>query len=561
MKRFFTLMMAIALMLALVGCGGCEHEWTAADCLNAAACSKCGEIGEPALGHDWAAAACVSPETCTRCGEVRGEPLDHVYGEWTLGETEMIRICESCGSEESAEPDREAYLHQRLKGRWEYYGTNMLGQWTDPYQTPWFTYAEYDGAGNLHYVTGQVHRDMQVVYTGYDAARDIYTGYAVTEKDTRTPLELEMREQGDLLTINAGGEMEVVYCQYQRSGSALLGIWTATENGTLYSVTLNGDGTFTGNLDGEVSGSWLVLPGGDDGGCGEGGCMLYYEQNGQWRNVTGEVYSFAAAPGMQEKSGERNLLLYTQTSADPLNLKPADEATLDILKTSQAEAPEKILGEWSSLAIREWNGSRHIPRSILDYVLTVRDDGTFTLSMDEEIQGTWSFDSVSDSDGFVGYTYRLDYPASRGNESLSFNTRYNRVTFHYRDDTRGYVHPITFARLTEQEMTEFLRGPELLPGDYASEKIVCFDSETQENVETPENGYTITISENGSYTVTLDETVSGEWFFVDLHPEGGHTYLFNHKGSQYESQRMEDGTLAFVCRIDGKYVTIHFRAK
>lgn len=561
MKRFCLLIMIICLTLALTGCGECDHQWTAADCLNAAVCEKCEEIGEGALGHDWEEPSCTSAEVCTRCGESRGAPLGHSYGDWILGDTEMTRACEHCGTEESAEPDREVYLHRLLKGRWDYYGTDMLGKWGNPYQAAWFTYAEYDGSGNLRYVTGQVHQNMQIVYTGYDAARNTYTGYCITEKNAQVPFELEIREQGNLLITNSAGEMKVVYCQYAQTRSTLLGTWVTTANGALYSVTLNEDSTFTGNLDGEVSGFWLTLPDENDGGYGEGGCMLYYEQGGQWRNVTGEVYVFGNTPGMPEKTKEYNLNLNTRTAAGLLNMKRMEEAELKSLKTALADAPEKILGEWKSLSIREWNGSRHTPRIALDYVLTVREDGTFTLSLDRDIQGTWSFDSVGYSNGAIGYAYRPDYSSSQGNESLSFNTRYNRVTFHYRDDTQGYVHPITFARLTDQEMETFLQGPELLPGEYVSEKIVRFDSETQTNVETPENGYTITVSEDGTYTVTLDETVSGEWFFTDLHPDGGHTYLFNHKGSQYQSQRMEDGTLAFTCRIGGKYVTVHFRMK
>lgn len=61
-NRILNLFPALMLLLFLTGCA-CEHEWIAADCVNAQVCTKCAEIGEPALGHDWTASTCTAPET------------------------------------------------------------------------------------------------------------------------------------------------------------------------------------------------------------------------------------------------------------------------------------------------------------------------------------------------------------------------------------------------------------------------------------------------------------------------------------------------------------------
>ena len=93
LRRMFTAILALALLLTLAGCQ-CKHEWVEADCGNPKTCAKCGETeGEP-LGHDWKDATCQAPKTCTRCGLTEGETVDH---SWEAAICEAPETCAVCG--------------------------------------------------------------------------------------------------------------------------------------------------------------------------------------------------------------------------------------------------------------------------------------------------------------------------------------------------------------------------------------------------------------------------------------------------------------------------------
>ena len=122
MKKYLLLLVALACLLVLAGCG-CEHEWLQATGGHGQICNKCGEsqgADEPcswvdatclepkkcavcgitegeALGHSWNDATCATPKTCTRCGETEGEALDH---NWNDATCEAPKTCARCGETE-----------------------------------------------------------------------------------------------------------------------------------------------------------------------------------------------------------------------------------------------------------------------------------------------------------------------------------------------------------------------------------------------------------------------------------------------------------------------------
>lgn len=96
--------------------GYAEHNWTAANCTTAKACSICGKTEGSALGHDWADATCTTPKTCKRtgCTATDGSPLGHNWDTvWTIGDDQHWHKCNRTGCVETKDaanhiPDRNA---------------------------------------------------------------------------------------------------------------------------------------------------------------------------------------------------------------------------------------------------------------------------------------------------------------------------------------------------------------------------------------------------------------------------------------------------------------------
>lgn len=80
--------------------GYAEHNWTAANCTTAKACSICGKTEGSALGHDWTDATCTAPKTCKRtgCTATDGSPLGHDWDTvWTIGDDQHWHKCNRTG--------------------------------------------------------------------------------------------------------------------------------------------------------------------------------------------------------------------------------------------------------------------------------------------------------------------------------------------------------------------------------------------------------------------------------------------------------------------------------
>lgn len=96
--------------------GYAEHNWTAANCTTAKACSICGKTDGSALGHDWADATCTAPKTCKRtgCTATDGSPLGHEWAtDWTTDNNKHWHKCNRTGCVETKDaanhiPDRNA---------------------------------------------------------------------------------------------------------------------------------------------------------------------------------------------------------------------------------------------------------------------------------------------------------------------------------------------------------------------------------------------------------------------------------------------------------------------
>lgn len=103
--------LSVVLLLIVLGSASCSniywnHKYCAATCVKPSKCSRCGSIGEKALGHKWKEATCTEPKKCERkgCDATKGKPNGHTYGEWRIlkaatlnDDGEKIQKCTECG--------------------------------------------------------------------------------------------------------------------------------------------------------------------------------------------------------------------------------------------------------------------------------------------------------------------------------------------------------------------------------------------------------------------------------------------------------------------------------
>ncbi len=123
MKKIILTTMAIATMLvALVGCGKCEHTFSEATCQTLATCTQCGETTGELAEHKWVEATCQAPKTCTVCGMTEGDVAAHDFAPATLLAPKTCYVCGATEGEPLSlsivdyEYNMDAYVGQNLWG-------------------------------------------------------------------------------------------------------------------------------------------------------------------------------------------------------------------------------------------------------------------------------------------------------------------------------------------------------------------------------------------------------------------------------------------------------------
>lgn len=92
MKKFLSLLLALAILIVVSGCS-CEHEWLNATCITSATCAKCGEEEGFPLGHQWEDTTCTTPKVCTICKITEGEAAGH---SWLDATCQSPKVCVTC---------------------------------------------------------------------------------------------------------------------------------------------------------------------------------------------------------------------------------------------------------------------------------------------------------------------------------------------------------------------------------------------------------------------------------------------------------------------------------
>lgn len=208
----------------------------------------------------------------------------------------------------------------------------------------------------------------------------------------------------------------------EESGKLILGEWTSTavttyENNIVNEVsdtskifTFNADGTFTTTLEAVPAGTWTV--GDVDIQTYENGhTSTNYSYNLKAEGIEGNIHASIFGDG---NSGyDLSFSVYsnnTSTSYHCLQLSAEDLEKM-------ANADDMIIGTWSGEEFTQYNEAAQKMEVVRkeSHTLTVNADGTFTSTLPDMAEGTWSFWKVDQHGvgfsfhyGESGIIYRID---------------------------------------------------------------------------------------------------------------------------------------------------------
>ena len=563
-KKICILVMALAMLLMLSACG-CEHEWAEATCLTPKTCTKCEEVEGEALGHDWAAATCTAPETCTRCGETQGEMLPHTYGEWVMGETEMTRTCVDCGAEESDEIDYALFAKKAILGKWEFYLSVLDGKPMDAYDIKdgiVYCYVEATEDGKFHYeLAGGTVYDYNWEFLSYDPESKGFA-YQLTSEEADGTIILSVVESAaeDAMLMYLSDTEYIALFQDDQLTEGVLGPWVSTENGQISYLELAEDHTFTGDVNGEVTGSWHIKPI-TTAPYSEDMKVFAITFDGTRGEepfaITVNSYLYGEDPYASLHYGDFSVSI----DGEYLTFSHSGDDGVAALKTAIEEAPKKVLGTWTSKTVTAYKDSDSESRTTTDYTMTFMEDGTFTAQLDEPYTGTWEVDDVSASGSSVSYRYTMHLAGVSETMSVNFYDYDGNLTANVFDQKTGTSYNLNFAQLSEEQLAEVEKGPTLAIGTWTAVEGRFYNSETQTQESYDVSGWSLTVNEDGTYTAHLNTDVTGTWYFYDYSTADfneGHEYNFQPDGGTSGNIYTinPEGQLDIWVEIDGQYMDL-----
>lgn len=562
MKRTMILAMALLLILALAGCA-CEHEWSEADCVNAAVCAKCEEVGEAALGHDWSDATCTAPQTCGRCGETQGEALGHDFGEWVYTKTEKSRTCTRCNHTESEEIDEKTYAQYLMNGQWDCYLIVANGQQYTSYNLKEGVmpqYVNFDG-DSVQFNNATDVFDLTLEYQEYNEEIGAYAFLGSFDDGSQVPIWLYEGEAENLIYLFFDQENFTIFSQYKNERAVAIATWACSDNGNVYSIQMMEDGTFTADWGEEVSGTWQMMPTTTSYSSHMGGCKLGYEKDGQLVVLDGSFYySYGETVDWESAMYGATLTVTPSKELGSLSFDRMQEPEdLDALKAAVAEGGKVVLGTWNSKTLTIYSDGSDTTEIIPDYAITLNEDGTFTLKTDEELTGTWAFNSATANYGQTTYMFDAELDNSKDHVSMYLSSD-NNLYFSIYQNNKNYRY--SFAHLTEEQKADLLKGPQLAIGEYVSTSV-RYQGSSEEVAET---GFTMTINEDGTYVANVGQSITGVWSFDDI-SERGFDYRFtpdvpedsSETATTWINSLTKDGMLDFTIKADGSYTHVQFQ--
>ena len=500
----------LALLLALLSGCACEHEWTEADCVNPAVCTKCSETGAEALGHNWAAATCGSPETCLRCGAQQGDALGHSYGDWSFEEDQMTHTCSVCAFEETAEIDRELYLETLLSGYWDFYAS-VDGEETQLAMD--LVFADLSlSFGDDHSVTFTQSSDVLQSTWNFLSCdlEDAYPVYYFSANygDSLCMMALDVPPDDEKFLYIVASDGVIMFTQNQEAVSSLVGSWGVDQNewgvkqGNLRNwITFRDDRTVSGNLNGSFDGVWHLVP--IIGRYATNyGIVIEYTEDGEVQLLQGKLFM-----------DDLTLQFDVDDTYNYFRAISEDELTnIQVIRS-------QLLGSWTSLYISEnyHCSPQNAENFTSEYSIAFQDDGSFTAILDggKTYTGTWDMFLVAAEQGTVIHdsSYYLYFDGQRGHAYCQLDTFSGDTYLTISQYPNANGNNLFFV--TEEKSEEYQFGSSLIVGDWTSYYISHSDPETGswENVFTAD--HSLTFHDDGTFTGLLDKEVAGTWTYAE----------------------------------------------
>lgn len=545
MKKRVWILLPVLLALLLTGCG-CDHEWIPADCLNPQTCAKCGETGEAALGHNWSAATCSLPQTCSRCNETQGEILEHSFGEWSFGDTEMAHSCTGCGLTETAELDRALQLETLLSGLWEFTGLFQEESFYSAYN--FSVPGDCLTFGSGRNITGMIDQKAFSATWEFLEYREeeedrLYYFKATSEDDRAIQMLYRCEPEDETLYCFFADNVQTLLSRNDTTASAIVGTWGAKGAGGMYSLTFHEDRTVTGNLGEAFEGTWQILPiqevNNDFFQYRFCGFFITYPKDGVQQHLMATAYppeSYSNDPTPEAFTAET---ISIKLDGIKLTFEAMTQEEIDIQAKAMEEGPNMLVGTWSSMYYRSFHTNPGSDTLALDYTVTFLSDGTFTASVGKEISGTWMYhDSWGDeSHGRHSYYFYIQGDVYPCNMELEYTESHvPQLSIAGRSTVPGSGYTLYLNKRSSQQ-DQIARS---LIGSWTSMYEKTRTGDDYQRINTID--YSLVFHEDGTFTGNDGTDLKGIWVYERTRNETVHQYDLYRIGQteRYASVTMYD---------------------
>ena len=533
MKKLLQLYVVVVLALSLAGCA-CQHEWSDAGCEAPAVCGKCNETGAPALGHAFTDASCAAPETCIRCAATRGEALPHSFGKWMLNDPEMYRSCAICGAEERTPIDYGIYLHQVLPGQWDFASAVTHYGVMGPENLRWNAIgfcANISEDGICRVFNGSELFEATWEFRDHISENGEDRDYFV--------LNLEDGSQALMCLLTTGSDQELHffydetrYVRMKKSdndqvAAALTACWTGSDGDKLYMLNLEKNRCLSGSINGEpISGIWSLGPVEVNNGYRSVEMKLYFAQQGYPCNIN---------LGSVEEPLEEYLEKLVFAGWNLPTFRKRDPVDVMKLEAGMPLSGRKLVGTWQAenLKVRDLKTGLETELPADAASLEVAENGTYVLSLDHQITGTWEFQNLDISQSNVnyydslGYTYKLSADKKNCNVYLWGAGMLNLSL----DDETSSLWG-SFRKVSGNSEDHAALADEKLIGTWKVVDMARYQADGSQVEETGFESYFLTAVKDGSFQAWFGEKVRGEWYFSEYRYTDGYCYGFMQEGAQ-----------------------------
>lgn len=351
--------------------------------------------------------------------------------------------------------------------------------------------------------------------------------------------------------------LSVVFRKNDETAAALVNTYGGFDEGELYTFSLNADRSFTGNLDGEIQGTWWLS---EENRNGTRIIQLFFSYM-----KDGEQKILSASMELGQQEDEMDVAEYFRAHSLPISLpghwrvyfQPIAEDSVQGLRDALEHGGKQIVGTWYSAekSIPSNSNSGYDKAPCTDYTITFSEDGTFTSNLEDLPSGTWTIDNVDHyNEDEYSYHYTLTaegigyadiVPSPEGTISIIYNTN------------SGSHKSFVFTQFSHEQIAQVA---EEAIGTWKSYRVYIYDGQGQ-RIEEDSTEYSITLAADGSFFGNLDGEVAGTWWVVSEWPESDNVVIrYLYDDSRYDERSVASpGTLEMKRVIDenNKYYYLH----